>query len=436
MGLLSVLAACAPNNAELTEGSYIAFLSDGTSLSLAKEKVDPADYATTYNVDCREFETPEDEAALRLPDALKICGPNVWPPDYEQWAVQAGFRVVEEDLDPWRGEALITSEGDLQLSFHHHVPGGADFRIIFTVDPDFGPTTCDLGDGEQTGALPRVPLDGNWVEEWSTELDKIASLDDAARAPYSHMEEFLDGGRLYFLNAFSYQLNPSEPDGRFWDLPETWIAGAAQGKFVEEDVFHRTARFGEPSIYNLIEVGSSSSVGSVNPADLWYCDLEEGADPLAANCAGGKFATMEELDAHVREVGTGIQDELVQLMSPDKDAEPVFTYAPIEHTNFWRVPDGRPPGLDGWSELHYNYVVFSGDSDLSVGGQAAGAFSLVLDSGNSSTRVFVKGKFSIDKIKKDRWTTDNLSEDKLIENGVELCNAASEEEADPSGAAE
>ena len=98
-----------------------------------------------------------------------------------------------------------------------------------------------------------------------------------------------------------------------------------------------------------------------------------------------------------------------------------FAYEPISHLNLWRIPDGKPPGFDGWAETHANYVVFSGDSDLTVGGSASGAFSLLYEADDSSTRVFVKGKFEIDKIKKDNWVTENLEANKLEEAGVTLC---------------
>jgi hypothetical protein len=446
--LPAILAACAPQSAELTEGSYIAFLSEGTSLSLAKEQVDPEKYDIHYNADCRAFETDEDKEALQLDNPLDVCGEETWPPLYEEWEMQAGFRVVTENLEPWRGEGLITAEGDLQIGFHHHVPGGADVRFAISIDPDFGPTRCVQGETAEDG-VKREPLDGDWVAEWSKELDWIASIEDEnMRAPYAHLEG-LEGGKLYFLNAYSYQLNPIEPDGQLWELPETWIAGAADGKFVEEDVFLRTARYGEPSVYNLLAVeGSTSGSGTfytgIDPESLWYCDMEEGTDPASDPC-------MTERLEHAREVADGIRQELELFTRvsegdietddgtekgyvSDPAADPVFSFAPIVHGNTWRIPDGRPPGLDGWTELHYNYIAFSKDSNIEVGGSAKGAFSLALDSASSSSRIFLKGKFEIPKIKRDRWTTDDLNQQKLIEAGIELCSAASESDANPSAA--
>jgi hypothetical protein len=445
--LCALLTACAPNNAVLTEGKYISFLSEGTALSLSKEAVDPEDYDIHYNVDCRVFASDEDEAALELDDPLRICGENNWPPEYEEWATQAGFRVVTEDMDPWRGEALISSEGDLQIAFHHRPPGGSDMRFVIAIDPDFGPTTC-VQDPDSEG-LKRVPLDGDWVAEWSRELEWMRGLDDEQRRPYELFTgDELEGGRLWFLNAYGYQLNPVDVDGQVWDLPQQWIAGAAQGRFVEENLFHRTPRYGEPFVYNSIEVeGSASGSGTfyvtINPDDLWYCDMEEGSDPTDAPCAAG-YPNYAALDEHVREVADGVRFELErmtkvtteevdgeQLYVFDNDAEPVFSFAPVPHTNTWRIPDGRPPGLDGWGELHYNYIAFTRDSLLEVGGSARGSFALAMDAGSSSSRVFVQGKFEIDKIKRDRWTTSFLSQEKQLEAGIELCNAASEQEANP-----
>src|SRR5262245_33019827 len=110
LALLLAAPACKPNNATLTSGRYMAFIADGSSLSLAKDLVPLDKYSTYYQVDCREFETPQDEAALRLPEWISICGDNQWPPVYEQWAIQDGFHVVSEELKPWRGEAVITAE--------------------------------------------------------------------------------------------------------------------------------------------------------------------------------------------------------------------------------------------------------------------------------------------------------------------------------------
>ena len=61
-------------------------------------------------------------------------------------------------------------------------------------------------------------------------------------------------------------------------------------------------------------------------------------------------------------------------------------------------------------------------SDLSVGGSASGKFFLVFDAIDSYSRFFVSGEFNVDRIKKDRWTTDDLNAIKIEENGTVLCS--------------
>ena len=409
--VLLLAAACAPQNAEITSGSYIAFLADDNSLTLAKDRIDPADFDTNFNVDCREFESAEQEDALRLPDALDICGPNQWPPEYEEWGIQSGFHVIEEPLDPWRGEALITGEGDLQIAFHQHVKG-QDLRVIMSIDPDFGPVACETtADG-----FEHVRKDNaDWVTEWSKELTDLEGRADE----FGNALDVLDGlwdGKLYFLTAQGYQLNPQNTED-FWSLPAYWMAGTAQGKFVEEPFHHRVPRYAEPWVYNLLDITTSTTV-EATALDMFYCDMPEGTDPTTSQC-------MADMDEHIDEVAQGMRKELNLMMTPTGAEEPVYDMLPITHVNYWRPVDARPPGFDGWGEIHYNYVVFSKDSVLEAGGHASGAFVLVFDADESSSRFFVKGKFEIPHIKKDHWKTPNLELDKLQENGVQLCDAPS-----------
>jgi hypothetical protein len=429
---LLVLAACAPNNATLVEGSYITFLSDGSSLSLVKDEVPYEKYKTHYTVDCREF--ADGEADLQLPDALDICNKKKdWPPVYETWATYGGYWVVSEPLEPWRGEALITSEGDLQIAFHHRIPNGQDMRFVISIDPDFAPQHCVQ---DASGTTMREPLDGDWIENWSTEtLGWVADNADKYGDALTDIDQYNDG-KLYFLNALSYQYNPLDTTQPAWNLPEEWEAGAAQAKFVEEPMIERRTRYGDPRVYNAIEASGSTETQyyGIDPADLFWCDLEPGSNPKTDECTNNRDHTsLTEIDDDVHAIAKDIHNELNVLMTPDVGSDqPVFDYMPLVHSNFWREPDGYPAGLDGWSELHYNYVVFDKSSDLTVGGSAEGAFGLVFDAAESASRMFVKGRFKIDKIKKDHWTTQDLELVKLVENGSTLCSAASPGDADPS----
>ena len=103
------------------------------------------------------------------------------------------------------------------------------------------------------------------------------------------------------------------------------------------------------------------------------------------------------------------------------------------HCNNWRDPDlagpgepGEPDftaaGLDGWVGLHYNWLIVDAGSDLSAGGSASGAFSFVFDGDDSQSRFFIEGEFNVDKIKADRWTTDDITTIKMEQNGTVLCD--------------
>jgi hypothetical protein len=416
LSLLTV--ACAPQSATLEAGEYTAFVDASNSLSLLKNELDPADFTDVVEVDCREFETLADRDRLELPNAIRICGENTWPPTYESWADGNAYYVVREELDPWRGQALITGEGDLQISFHHRLPGGADFRIVMAVDPEFGPVTCK----NEADDYRHIRRDGDWVKEWSTELDAIAALPEEQRARYKYVDG-LEGGRLFFMNADGYQFDPDAPvnTDTTWPLPREWMAGAAQGKFAEELMFHRPPRYGSPDVYNFVPTASQTVAPNAGD-DMFYCDLERGEDPATSAC-------VELLDTQLHDIVADTATELDTMSTPEGGSESLLSYAPIPHLNNWRPVDGLAPGFDGWGELDYSYVAFSKGSVLEVGGAADGAFGIVLESVDSGSKVFVQGKFKIDRIRRDRFTSKDLERENVEESGNQLCEAASWQDA-------
>ena len=111
-----------------------------------------------------------------------------------------------------------------------------------------------------------------------------------------------------------------------------------------------------------------------------------------------------------------VYDEFQRLQpTPEADLD-ILKIRPMVLHNEWRVPDGRPPGLDGWVEMHYNYVVIDPKSNIEAGGSVNGAFTLVFESENTKSRFVVKGEFEVEKIKQDKWTADNLRAIKLEES--------------------
>ncbi|MEN0064759.1 MAG: hypothetical protein AAGA48_21620 [Myxococcota bacterium] len=427
---------CAPTNTTITDGSFIAFLADATSGSLATDEVDPNDeeWQFSYNVDCRTFETNAERQNFQLPDPIRICPgarnedveDPTWPPEHEPWADRGAYRVVGGDLDVYRGDALVNSEGDVQFAFHHRLPGGADFRWTFAVDPDFQPTNCE---GTNDGQVVRRELDGDWIEEWSTEVRRFAGRNNLPDG-FEYLADVADGGRVFFLNANAYQLDPefqsTETLDDRWFLPNQWLSGAATGRFAEDLIEERASRFGEPGFYEAYEtLEPGFDPGDVfnNPVDeiLWYCD----EDALPADTNPRQNDCMTQLDERMEQVEQETYDELRRLASPDlrnnDDGTPVFTFRPITHVNTWRRPDGAAPGLDAWGQIEYSFVVFSADSVLEPGGTARGAFQILFEGIGSTSRVMVKGNFETERIRTDRWGAQDLFADKAEENGVELC---------------
>ncbi|MBA2319701.1 MAG: hypothetical protein H0V89_00990, partial [Deltaproteobacteria bacterium] len=297
-------AACAPQSAEIVSGNFTAFMASSTSSSILKDEVDPADFDIYTQLDCRQFcapsnqstpeslcvfESKDEETLLHLPDSIlsaddcialmDINSPEEAgspAPEYpstfsgdnyavETWLLQDGYHIVQEELDPWRGEAIINSEGDMQVGFHHRLPGGADFRFDFTINPDFQPTSCrdivdEAGNPNPDGVTEPVAIDGDWLEEWSGSISDILAEVPADDPRYDLLRKYEDG-RLFHINSFAYQFNPDDPqsfENGLWYLPNEWLAGMTFGKFSEEFLSHRSVRYGEPLLYSTFEATDDS----------------------------------------------------------------------------------------------------------------------------------------------------------------------------------
>lgn len=403
--LALLAAACTPQSADLVEGEMVGYLSSTTSFTLIKGSFDPADVVDeggdTWNIDCRELES--DSQILALENPLDICGGNRWPPEDEVWLDLGAYRGFRMPLDPWRGEGILLNEGDLQVGFHQRMPGGEDFRFIFSIDPGFQPTRC-TGDGTDS-----TPLDGNWIEGWSTELERLAGESDLPPFMARAVSES-QGGQLYFLNAFSFQWDPDSEDDQnrpIWTLPEEWRAGYGLATFAEEDMHVRNNRMADPALHILFEADIGSGIP---PESLYYAQCNDG-DQIS-DCQAWRDVRTE-----IRETADNIR---TQLRRASPEAAP-FEFLPITHANEWRVHNGRAPGLDGWGELVYSWVMLTPDSMIEKGGNAHGFFSIVLDGDDSQSRIFLQGEFDVPNIRRERWGGRDLRTEKLEDAGVTLC---------------
>lgn len=418
--------ACAPQSAQLVEGDFTGFLSVSDSLTAFKGNIPVGEDAEGtweryHTVDCRDFETaetPAENEQLRLPGRLQICrgddgvGNADWPPRHETWLDGRGFHVFGETLDPWRGEAILTSEGDLQIGFHHRLPGGVDFRFIFVVNPNFQPRACvQREDGEGTEL---IDVDGDWVGNWSRGLN---------------------GGQRFYLNGASFMWDPIQAKENTsgqnpvqWFLPNWWLAGYGGGRIGDDDLRIRSARYARPELYLAAEEDELTGGPAVTFNDLLFCDVPDlpdcDANPSACEALlAGAEACTGQVNA-ASSITERIRSEYQLVRVPDAEGLPVFE--PQVEDNRWRPFAPRDASsLSRWVEIHYNYVDFDEDiRGLEPGDSVSGTFHLILDALDSGNVMMVRGRFDVPRVRRDRWTTDYLPPILVERNETELCDGA------------
>lgn len=367
---LVALSACIPQNAEMTQGRYEALMALNTSQMIAQDAYDFEGADETWNVDCRELDDETD----RLPNVPEDACRRNWANAQEAWVGFDAYMGAAQEMDPWRGEGIITSEGDFQVTFHQSLPGGTDLRFAFVVDPVFQPVRCT----ETAEGVSAQPIDGDWLAGWSGDVDS---------------------GTLYYLNSFAYQFDPDPADdddqvATQWFFPQEWRAGFAHAVFGEETLVQRTPRYADPACYLALETEDTY----VCPySRLWYTEPGDDHEDTVRQAE----RVQEDIAEEMTDIGFGVQT--------------------MVHDNAWRTPDEVAPGIDGWAELNYSWVRLDPDADLTPGGHASGDFHILFDGAASQTRVVVTGSFNVDRIKRDRWVTDDIQAAKREEYNTQLC---------------
>lgn len=410
-------ASCAPQNAELTSGSYTAFLSLNTSPVFVDQSIRLEDFGpqNRWSFDCRNL---SDESMRYEDRRIENCRPDggVLVREeigsrglaHEHWANRDAFVVVREELEPWRGEAVMTSEGDLNITFHHRLPGG-NFRFAFVIKPDFEPERCVDRDGD----VQFEPIDGDWVANWSRAVNEPNYEGGDVVWPEGY--DSGNGGTLFFMNTLSYQFNPESRD-TIWSLPPNMRAGYTRARWGPEELFMLPTRYALPTAYTQFdEAGQGPPLSA-----LFYTSLDPdtfGGDDFEERVRDhGPFISMMR---RVERTQKEIQEDLSALYS---DAIEPDEHKPIVPSNAWRKPDGRNSGLDGWGEINYNWVRFDQDrSEIAVGNELSGNFALRYYGANSQSQFLVQGEFTISRVKRDRWTTPHVHQELLEDNETNIC---------------
>ncbi|TNE84809.1 MAG: hypothetical protein EP330_27775 [Deltaproteobacteria bacterium] len=386
--LLLLAAGCTPNNAVLESGSYLAFFPTDGSPVLREGKIKIDEEGEVGLLNCSGELAELGGVNQANCDALGLDG-TFQKPD-EPWTDDDSFTALFDDLEPWRGEGLLTNEGDLQVTFHHNLSGGADFRFVFVIDPDFQPQRCVQGEG---GGSQWENIDGNWLENWSTGAD---------------------GATRYYLNAGAVQVNPDpsswSPDSYDedeWFLPDEWFAGTAAGQYGPSRLGIRRALYEWPWASAARYQGWENIPGG---AGNKYIQDVNNIVTLDVDCA----------DAQA--VADGIETNL-QGMTANMSGPANMTLGPVVECNEWRERDSSPAGLDGWRGIHYNWVDID-NPDVEVGDSVSGTFHLALQGDSSQTFIYIQGDFTVDKIKREKWGNPDLNTELIEENNVELCGGS------------
>lgn len=408
----SLVAGCGPNDGTVS-GDYLVFLGErGANIEdLKARKVpinsDDADKrAQAYDtfgltpIDCREL---EDESA-RLPDAdYSACLDTNGDPrgtHWYYWLDDYAYYKKEGRIEPYRVEAVITSEGDLQLTVHMDVARFGDFRFGWVIDPDFQPVDCV---DDEAGGSELVQIDGNWVEAWSEGSD----------------------GTLFHLNAFSYQLNPANHED-YWTIDQEWMAGYSFGRFAEEPFSGHSTDYldGEGWPIYLLDYNRDTFLGGYGSEEDFPWHL-----PFAG--------TNDTYDSWFDEVigPEGLGEEAHDLATLGQSEFPhEFRF---EH-NGWRISaeeeddelsENYAYGLENWIGVSSSWVSL----ELTPAEVAAlepgslekplkGSFQIHGEYPDSTSKLFVKGEFSIDHLRKDVWGfSPTLDEQKREENNTPEC---------------
>ncbi|MDP2312274.1 MAG: hypothetical protein Q8P41_05160 [Pseudomonadota bacterium] len=418
---LSLLfAGCTPQDAEVT-GDFAIFLAAASSENIDRLERTGTDVEAAPGklgltpIDCRDLqslETVEAIEAARLAGvdyAAECCsegdGEDCTPIQarWFGWLDDYAYFLNEGKIEPWRTEAVLTTEGDLQLTVHMDFPQWGDFRFGWVIDPDFQPTECE--DGENGAEL--VDVDGgNWLENWSVNEEK---------------------GKLWHLNSGAYQINPSD-NAVAWYFEQEWQAGATFARFADEEFYGHAIDY-QDELYRPFYANSYAGDCN-NGTDDDGDGYRDAGDP---DCVVGDFegtsipqprgANPDEIyNNWVSVTEDWFAESVTDLNTIGKSAFPLEMK--IENNN-WRSVDESASGLDSWLGVSPSWVRIDNPEAIEVGNDTpiTGEFQIYLEGVAAASKVFVHGTFSIDNVREDVWgfQRGTLEEVKQEENNTPTC---------------
>ncbi len=421
---------------------------------VAAEEKFQADYKLDA-FDCRTFDVaPYNSNSIRIRDAVvpgweqeyeEFCcaesrdddpdndpdGDMLTPNDctvatgkFMDWLDDRSYYVNHGEVTTWREEAVITSEGDLQLTLHMDTPFG-DVRFGWLVDPTFQPTECvDDGDGAKEQALFG---DENVLENWAA------------------AEE--EGTTLFYLNAGAAQINPNNTADA-WYFEQDWSAAAGFSRFGDESAYMYGTDYAEYDsnsgayypYYVSTDDDGKVTTGYGDAGTERYTELN--CDPDApADC--GKFKDyadfLESMNDNFTNGGTNEDGDDVAPADDDlqnfgKLSQDDFPFHVKIEDNSWRKTEvgggDDPAGLDNWVGVNPGWVRFQMEPEAfraiepgTLDSPLKGDFQIYLISAESTGSVwFFQGSFEITTIERDTWGySPELDDQKRAENDTKTC---------------
>lgn len=301
------------------------------------------------------------------------CTPIQDTPSSSSFLADDGYYAMKGSIEPWRTEAILTGEGELQLTIHQRIQG-EDWYYLWVIDPDFNPVRCkssETGDGSATVE----PIGGsNWLEQWS--------IDE-------------DGHDIYYINSGAF--HTADQGDTLWYYPREWQSGSGYGNFLGEEFLSV-----QPDVVKAIsQYGSDQNLDDAD-GDGITDEYEQTIDQVSYRAAVDRQGWVENAAAYDGDWAFDIKVE----------------------DNTWRPIDGVPTGLDGWVETHSGWVRIDSGSDIREGGTVKGDFQMVLSGLESASRLVIQGEFTVEELRVDKWAYDVIADDLRADpewSGTEYC---------------
>ncbi|MFT5683918.1 MAG: hypothetical protein ACI8RZ_004850 [Myxococcota bacterium] len=420
---LTSLIGCAPQDAEVT-AHWFTWLAANSSPSVSENSIDSLlETSTAFECSGRGWDRDEGEwekgyigPGNELLEATTYIGGACDPDDggcdegaletqcedinnayYHTFLQDDGYYAMQGKVEPYRTDAYLNSENDFQLTVHQRLDDGEDFRFQFSIAPDFAPVECIDEDGT---TVVRYVDDAEWVNQWS---------DDE------------EGYSIFFLNAGSYQRNPSDDDD-YWYLISDWNSGFGSAKFSSDEFASLPGEYGD---YEHLDVygGAGNSARDTLFADSGHFLAVSDRSDLTNSAVSETYASYaDELNNYAESWG----EEMSSIAGATSE-DGTYTFTQKVEDNQWRPLDTGVSGLDGWMELHHSWVRIKDGATFEVGSAIEGDFQILMGGIDSASRMVVTGSFKVESLREDNNGYPYLEDEKRGDNSTPFCSGATVE---------